>query len=156
LKLDRKGRIRSVGRVVNANGQEVKLYSVYPVGKPQHEYELTELLLSIKASNVTRGFGIHDLNPDAIITIAEDSYFLELDRGTEGYRELYEQIKAYGNETVLWVMSSETRINGVFRREVPESQWFTTYRQATADFHAEGAFWNSAGDRASVGARPDA
>jgi hypothetical protein len=101
--MERKGRIKKVARVVNGGGQEVNLYATFPVGKPQHEYELTEVLLSIQANSVERGFGIHDLNPDAIVTIGEDRYFLELDRGTEGYRELYEQVKAYANETVLWV-----------------------------------------------------
>jgi hypothetical protein len=141
---------------VNGSGQEVKLYATAPVGKPQHEYELTQVLLSIQANGVVRGFGIHDLNPDAIVTIGSDSYFLELDRGTEGYREMYEQVKAYGGETVLWIMSSQTRIEGIFRREVPESQWFTTYAQAVEDFHAEGAFENIDGARATIGACPDA
>jgi hypothetical protein len=156
LRLDRKGKIRCAGRVANRWGQEVKLYATGPVGKPQHEYELTEVLLRIQATEVVRGYGIHELNPDAIITIGPDSYFLELDRGTEGYREMYEQVKAYGDNTVLWIMSSQTRIEGIFRREVPESQWFTTYTQAVDDFHAEGAFENIEGDRATIGARPDA
>lgn len=155
MKLDRKGKIRCLGRVVNKNGQEVKLYFTRSEGKAQHEYELTEVLLSIRATKFVRGYGIHELKPDAIVTIGSDTYFLELDRGTEGYGEMYEQVKAYKNETVLWIMSSDTRIEGILRREVPENQWFAPFDLAVEDFHAQDTFENKKGKTRRIEAAPD-
>lgn len=144
--LVRRGKVKLIGYVQNAAGRDVKLFARNPVNKPQHEYEVTELLLGVHAELMRRGYSVDSHHADAEITINGILVYLEHDRGTMGYAELIERVNKYIDceNIVLWVMSSETRIKGLLERteSLPETFLFTTYEQARQNFH--GDVWQNA------------
>lgn len=129
--------------LVNLNGHDEKLHGRHPINKPQHEAELTELvirLLSLKPKNIRRGLLVDDLLADLEIDF-DDTIYFEHDRSTMGYGELLARIKGYADcgRDVLWSMQTQTRIDGIIAYarkhgyEIPPSVWFTTYEKALAN-----------------------
>lgn len=138
----RRGLVRVVG-LVNVTGFDEKLWATLAVNKPQHEAELTELVLRILHLNpkhVRRGVLVDGLLADLEIDF-DDTIYFEHDRSTMGFAELLQRIKGYAGcgRDVLWSMYSQTRIDGIIAYsrkhgyEIPPSVWFTTFDKALAN-----------------------
>lgn len=137
----KRGQVRLIGYVQNAEGRDVKLFARFPVSKPQHEYEVTQLLLGAFVDSVARGNLVDHRLADAELTINEFLLYLELDRGTMGYAEFIARLDKYKDWTgrLLVVMSSQVRIDGLLKRTqgLPNNFLFTTYDKARTDFHGQ-------------------
>lgn len=141
-RLATRGLVRVVG-LVNLTGFDEKLWASFAVNKPQHEAELTELvlrLLRLKPKGIRRGVLVDGLLADLEIDF-DDTIYFEHDRSTLGYSELLARVKGYSDcgRDVLWSMYSHTRINGIIAYarkhsyEIPPSVWFTTFEKALAN-----------------------
>jgi hypothetical protein len=156
--LCRRGRIRLVGTVCrNGSGRPEYVYTGQPISTDSllHEVELTELCLKLHAGKIRRGVRVTatDLRPDAELWINGRLYYLELDRGTMGYRQIERRFRLYEQVTdlVLWVCSSPQRTEAMRVRagKIRSVALFATLADAVAAPH--GAIWQDyAGNRAAL------
>ena len=144
---ERRGKVKFIGYVENDRGRDVKLWARFPVSKPLHDYRVTRLILRARPlDDVRRGTTVDKRNADAELIRDGRKLYLDYDRGTMGYAAVIGRLDKYDDctDTVLWVMSSDTRIHGVFERTegLPDHFLFTTYEKAMADFY--GPIWSTA------------
>lgn len=137
--------IRLVGTVTRKSGRPEHVYCRWRP-KPDallHEIELTELCFRLDVGKILRGPHATDegLRPDAEIRIRGQLYYLELDRGTMRYAQIVRRFQKYEGcrQLVLWVCSSEERLEGMRRRaeKLRSVALFTTLAKALASPHAE-------------------
>lgn len=142
--------------IVRVDGKTEKQWARWnvPVHKAQHESDVMEILLRIRAQNVVRGWEVDEYESDAILTINGDRYYLEVDRGTIGYRELISRMHRYATcpADVLWVFSTATRRDAAMRRTkgIPCEFWFSTFDQVVFNPHAEGIWLSRDGHTSTL------
>ena len=108
------------------------VYSKHQITNPLHELQLTEVCLNMQAEEIRRLHAVdRRFNADAEVVIDGQTYYVELDRGTEGYAQVRKQMQNYqnANADVLWIVPTKTRMAGMMKRAAG-SFWFTTYDQA--------------------------
>ncbi len=138
-----KNAIRLVGTVCRRSGRPEHVYCRWRAKPDQllHEVELTALSLRIDAAKILRGphGTANDLRPDAELWINGQRYFLELDRGTEGYAQITRRFHAYEgcNDFVLWICPTAERREGLRRRaeKLRHIALFTTFTDALSSPH---------------------
>jgi hypothetical protein len=156
--LCRRKKIRRVGTVSRKPGGRPE--HVYCGYRPKadsllHEIELTALCLRLHAGKILRGPHVtaKNLRPDAEVWINGRLYYLEIDRGTMGYRQLERRFRLYEKsaDLVLWVCSSGDRMAGMRKRaeRVRSVALFTTVEDALANPHGA-IWWDFAGNRAAL------
>jgi hypothetical protein len=136
-----RGQIACIGFIRDLNGHDAKLFARFSVGKPQHEFENTALILAARPDRLRRGHFVDEYESDAELVFGGKLFRLERDRSTESYARLAERFRTYGAcpDDVLWVMDTQTRIDGVFAKcRPPTNHWFTTFRRAIDSFREAG------------------
>jgi hypothetical protein len=114
-RLVEKGEARVVGTVSRRRGRPETVFCgwVPKADTILHEVQITQLCLRIQAGRVVRGYGVDArVRPDAELWINGEHFFLELDRGTSGLRDVVaERFPKYegGDDLVLWVCPTEAR-----------------------------------------------
>jgi hypothetical protein len=135
--------VRLVGTVCRKPGRPEHVYCRWGPKPDQllHEVELTDLCLRLHAGRILRGPQLEggDIRPDAELEINGKTYFLELDRGSMGLRQLRGRFRAYEGtgHLVLWVCPTPERLDGLRRQAEGVSQlaMFATFAEAVADPH---------------------
>jgi hypothetical protein len=136
-------KVRLVGTVSRKIGRPEHVYCRWRPKPDQllHEVELTELCLRLHAGRILRGPQLEgsDLRPDAEVVINGDTYFLELDRGSMGYRQLRGRFRRYegAGYLVLWVCPTAERRDGLRGQAdgISRLALFATFAEAVADPH---------------------
>jgi hypothetical protein len=152
-----RGKVRLVGTVCRKPGRPEHVYCRWRPKPDQllHEVDLTQVCLRLHAGRVLRGPQLEgsDLRPDAELEINGDTYFLELDRGSMGYRQVRGRMRQYegSDRLVLWVCPTEGQRDGRRRlaAEAGHRGLFTTFAEAVADPHRP--IWvDGRGERAAL------
>ena len=117
------------------------LWGVHNENKPQHAFEVTEAILCFPdAVQIRRRSVPHEA--DAVFTLADKTYYLELDRDTMKLAEIRHRMKKYDGcaHDVLWVCPSRSRVEDL-RTIAPEAMefWFTTFDELLAN--SNGMIW---------------
>ncbi len=150
-RLTARKRIRLIGTVSRKTGRPEHVYCRWRV-KPDHllhEVELTELCFRLHAGAIRRGPHVVDANvrPDAEVRIDGRVYYLELDRGSMGFRQIEGRFRGYEGcpHLSLWVCPTTERAEALRSRAggLRSTALFTTWAEAIADPHA--AIWWDAG-----------
>jgi hypothetical protein len=136
-------RVRLVGAVSRKPGRPEHVYCRWRPKPDQllHEVELTELCLRLHAGRILRGPQLEgsDLRPDAELAINGETCYLELDRGSMGYRQLRGRFRAYegAGRLVLWVCPTPERLDGLRRQAqgIGRLALFATFAEAAIDPH---------------------
>ena len=114
---------------------------VHNENKPQHAFEVTEAILCFPDAVQIRRLSVpHEA--DAVFTLADKTYYLELDRDTMKLAEIRHRMKKYDGcaHDVLWVCPSRSRVEDL-RTIAPEAMefWFTTFDELLAN--SNGMIW---------------
>jgi hypothetical protein len=150
-------KVRLVGTVSRKPGRPEHVFCRWRPKPDQllHEVELTELCLRLHAGRILRGPQLEgsDLRPDAELEINGDTYFLELDRGSMGLRQLRGRFRTYegAGRLVLWVCPTQERLDGLRRQAdaIGRLALFATFAEAVADPHRP--IWiDGRGERAAL------
>lgn len=149
--LIKRRRIHLVGTVSRGIGRPEHVYCRWRPKPDQlvHEVLLSDLCFRLDAGRILRG--PHGRNteiwPDAEVCIRGQVYYLELDRGTMGYGQIARRFQKYEGcpHFVLWVCSSEERLEGMRRRaeRIRATALFTTLEKARLSPHD--AIWRDYG-----------
>ncbi len=129
--LERKGRLHCCGPV-RLFGRYEKLWASGYVGKPQHEAELTEVLIHFKVNGIRRMLNVDHFDTDAILTVNGVRFDVEYDRDTMNLRQMkrkFDKLASVEND-VLWICPNETRLRELVRLAPSGLHWFTTFRNA--------------------------
>jgi hypothetical protein len=139
-------RVRLAGTVALREGRPEHVYcrgSRVKGDNLLHEVYLSRLCFRMHADTVRRGLEEVDryLRPDAELVIGGRRFLLEFDRGTMSYEEIvHRRFSRYRscNDLVLWVCSTDTRMEGLRRRSeaIREVALFTSLEAALRDPHA--------------------
>jgi hypothetical protein len=157
-RLAAKGRVRFVGTVRRKAGRPEHVFCKWlpKADDLRHEVELTDLCLRLDAGQILRGPDVTDqaIRPDAEARINGRLYYVELDRGTMGYRQMERRLRLYEGCTdfVLWVCPTRDRRDELRARagRIRGIALFATFAEATASPHAP--VWIDVGG--AVGALP--
>jgi len=149
-RLSARKRVRLVGTVCRKAGRPEHVYCRWRVKLDHlpHEVELTELCFRLHAGKIIRGPGAVDarVRPDAEVWIDGRVYYLELDRGSMGYRQVEGRFRTYAGcpHLSLWVCPTPERAEALRARAggLRSTALFTTWAEAVADPHA--AIWRDA------------
>jgi hypothetical protein len=144
-KLVKKHKVKPVGFAVLKSGRPQAVYCRYPVKNVEHEVYLTDFLLLYPQAHIIRGCETDKkIRPDAEMRIGDTAYYVELDNGTIGYREIvserYAKYKDFQG-LCLWVATNDIRANGLRDRALPvrHSALFTTLDSVKQQPH--GGVW---------------
>jgi hypothetical protein len=103
----------------------------------QHEYEITELMLSARPEGVRRGYQVGKYRPDAEMLYGNTVTYLERERSRKTLEKVKERIHKYDGckSYVYWVVDSDARIKNIINAcNPPANHFFTTYKQAVQSF----------------------
>ena len=120
----------------------------------RHELLLSDFLLAYPSADVVRGWRVDKrIRPDAEMTLEGNRFNVELDTGTEDYRQVKHRQRAYRGVTdfLLYVTTSERRRDGLVRHSeaVRNIALFATLEDVLAEPHGE--VWRDCfGNRASI------
>lgn len=134
-----RGEIGFMRSVELPDGRRTLVYAKFQITNPLHELQLTDVCLKVKADEIRRLHAVDQrFNADAEVVIDQKVFYVELDRGTEGYAQVRKQMKNYqdANADVLWIVPTITRMNGMMKGTTSGNLWFTTYAQSLTP-HAE-------------------
>lgn len=122
-----------IAHVTNLAGRMVKLFARFPVDFPQHEYEVTELILAARPDAVRRGHQVGQYRPDGVLLYGDIMIYLERERTRKSLDRIRDRIREYrGCESdVCWIVDSVARINNIIDAcKPPKNHMFATYRDA--------------------------
>lgn len=106
--------------------------------KPQHEYEVTALILAARPDAVRRGHQVGEYLADAELLFGERVVYLERERSRKSLERVEKRIGKYKDcqGDVLWVLDTDARIKNVLRTcSPPKNHYFTTYDLAVHRWH---------------------
>ncbi len=139
-KLRKRGRIKRIGDV-NLFGNDEFLWYRGNIQHRQHEAEITEIQLGIKAQEVRR---LYEVDPEVRMDAVIVSNGVEIPWEHESseklnIRQIKEKMDRYGDKLVVWTCMSKTWLDKLTRFATSDKHMFTTFEHAVDDFH--GPIW---------------
>jgi hypothetical protein len=134
--------------IVNLYGHDEKLWYCGQISCCQHEAEISEMSLHVRADEIRR---LRDVDPelhsDADIVAAGVVLPWEHESSCElNLRQIKDKMDRYGDRKVLWTCKFESWLDKLGRHCPSDTHLFTTFALAIEDFH--GPIWvNKHGDR---------
>lgn len=124
-----------LGHILNLEGRREMLFARFDIPREllQHEYEVTELILSAKPDAYRRGYQVGPYRPDAELLFGQTVLYLERERTRKSLDKVRERIRQYDGcgGDVCWVVDTDARIKNIIGScRPPANHYFTTYRQA--------------------------
>lgn len=141
-KLEKKGLVRDVGNVfVNANHEH--LWCCHPIQDRQHQGEISEIQLGIKADGIRRLYETNqEYRADAEIVFGQEVVAWEHESSCAlNLRQIREKMERYDDwpGRIVWTCVRPSWIDKLSRFATHDRHRFTTFDLAREDFH--GAIW---------------
>lgn len=135
---ERQGFVSYVAHVLNTEHRRVMLFARFEVEQPQHEYEITKLILAAQPDAARRGHQVGPFRSDAELLYGSEIVYIERERTRKSLDRVRERIGVYGNcqNEVRWIVDTDARIKNIIRTcDPPPNHRFTTYDQAVVEWH---------------------